>query len=204
MSALQLFGVALLDTHAHEIVPPAPDTLVVAVRDLGAVVAAADYDAPAPADAALERYREVVDAVFVRGAVLPAPPGTVFRSRDLVVRWLELHYHTLADGLAFVDERCEARVHIARRGLNGDPDDLATTAAESVRALRRGAVAAVPLRADGRDERVVMRAAFLVERERWAAFRELVASEQQRHAGLEFRQTGPWPPYDFVRMQFGG
>ena len=40
--------------------------------------------------------------------------------------------------------------------------------------------------------------------ERWALFCELVAKEDQRHTDLDFQLSGPWPPYDFVRMEFGG
>ena len=29
-------------------------------------------------------------------------------------------------------------------------------------------------------------------------------SEAERQSALDFQVTGPWPPYDFVRMQFGG
>jgi hypothetical protein len=31
-----------------------------------------------------------------------------------------------------------------------------------------------------------------------------VSKEAQRQGSLDFTVTGPWPPYDFVRMQFGG
>jgi hypothetical protein len=47
-------------------------------------------------------------------------------------------------------------------------------------------------------------ASFLVDRSRWRAFADAVAGEQHRDPELEVRLTGPWPPYDFVRLQFGG
>ena len=31
-----------------------------------------------------------------------------------------------------------------------------------------------------------------------------VGKEAARQSSLDFKVTGPWPPYDFVRMQFGG
>jgi gas vesicle protein GvpL/GvpF len=201
-----LYGIALLDGHGHDAGPIAPNTAVVGVRDLAAVVSDSEYE-PVQADGGeIARYREVVEAVFARHAVLPAPLGVVFRNRDTLVRWLELHYHTFADALAFVDERSVARVQIARRSapIAGDAEDLTALAAESLRTLRRGAVAVVPLRADSRDERLVMSASFLVDRDRWGGFKELVSAEQQRHPLLTYEQTGPWPPFDFVRMQFGG
>jgi hypothetical protein len=32
----------------------------------------------------------------------------------------------------------------------------------------------------------------------------MVKEEAKRLPGLRIDVTGPWPPYDFVRMQFGG
>jgi hypothetical protein len=200
-----LYGVALLDGHGHDAGPIAPGTSVVGVRDLAAIVSESEYAAVEADGAELARYREVVEAVFARHAVLPAPVGVVFRSGDILVRWLELHYHTFADALAFVDDRSVTRVHIGRRAaaIAGDSEDLTALAAESVRTLRRGAVALIPLRANPHDEHLVMSASFLVERDRWGAFKDLVASEQERHPLFRYEQTGPWPPFDFVRMQFG-
>jgi hypothetical protein len=70
--------------------------------------------------------------------------------------------------------------------------------------LRGHAGATVNLPADDSDdEEVVVRASFLVDSERWASFEEAVAAEGRRQTALDFRVSGPWPPYDFVRMQFG-
>ena len=40
------------------------------------------------------------------------------------------------------------------------------------------------------------------ERSRWQRFSEAVALQSRKHAALKLDCTGPWPPYDFVRMQF--
>ena len=50
---------------------------------------------------------------------------------------------------------------------------------------------------------VERRASFLVERERWDVFNDIVREEQKRLREMRVECTGPWPPYDFVRMQFG-
>ena len=53
------------------------------------------------------------------------------------------------------------------------------------------------------EEGVLARASFLVDTQRWEAFKDTVSKEAQRQGSLDFQVTGPWPPYDFVRMQFG-
>ena len=180
----------------------ASGTAVVAFRDLGAVVAPAAYEARPFDEREVHSHREVVESIFHRRAFLPAPIGTVFRSRDALVRWLELHAVTLSDGLGFVEGRLAARVHVAGRLTAGvDPADLTTRSATIFRQLRQHAAASITLkpREPGRSAS----AAFLVERDRWTGFLEVVNEESRQHPDLTFDHTGPWPPYDFVNMQFG-
>lgn len=51
-------------------------------------------------------------------------------------------------------------------------------------------------------ERMILNAAFLVERERAGAFDAMMAELARRHDGkLTFRFTGPWPAYNFVNVR---
>jgi hypothetical protein len=161
-------------------------------------------------DGEMDRYLRVLDEVHAHTAVLPVPPGTVFRSHATLTHWLELHYFTLTEALSVVEGHASARVSIsAGRGQEeeGEPQkSVAAIAAECLRLLSSQAAATVTLVAgeDDEAEGVVARASFLIDSQRWQAFEEAVSDESKRQRALDFRVTGPWPPYDFVRMQFGG
>ena len=200
MSALLLYGVMGLESADGE--PLAPGTSVVGFRDLGAVVAPAQYASHIPAPADVEAHRDVVQPIFSKRPFLPAPVGIVFRSREALIRWLELHYVTLTDGLTFVDGRVGARLHISRRAEGTDKVDVALAAADVFRSLRNHAAASVTLKPRENAGRGAS-AAFLVERDRWDGFLEVVGEEARQRPELVLEQTGPWPPYDFVHMQFG-
>jgi len=136
--ALNLFGVIFND-HDHG---PIPGTELVVVRDLAAIVTEVPYATQEPDDAHVTRMSDVIAEYQMRSAILPAPVGVVFRSNDSVRRWLELHYVALSDALSFVDDRVVGRVHVWRPGPPEDREtgsDLASAAAESLRALRRSA-----------------------------------------------------------------
>jgi hypothetical protein len=76
-------------------------------------------------------------------------------------------------------------------------------AVESFRSLRRYAKATVPVSTQTvGDGTTIATEAFLVERAAWDAFAAEVAAEDLRSPGLILRLTGPWPVYDFVRLQF--
>ena len=160
-------------------------------------------------------YTRVLEEVQSNTAVLPAPPGTVFRSRDSLMRWLELHYFTLTQTMSAIEGHGQARLTVTKTS-GVDPADatgaearesakqLLATASQSMRVLRGQASATVTLPAIEGETTVVAQASFLVELDKWNAFADLVAKEDQRQTALEFHLSGPWPPYDFVRMQFGG
>ena len=99
--ALRLHAIVGLD--AHQSGPAVDGTTLVPFRDLAAIVTdkkqfASDESAVDPGE--LESHREVVDALFHGGAVLPAPPGVLFRAPDVLLRWMELHYVALSDAPA--------------------------------------------------------------------------------------------------------
>src|SRR5581483_537425 len=118
---LRLHAITLVDA-PHEAGAPATDgngshseTMIVPFRELCAVVTerhAFALEEPTPGE--VDRHRAIVDAVFHRSAVLPAPVGAVFRNPDVLKRWMELHYVSLTDALEFVEDREVARVHIVR------------------------------------------------------------------------------------------
>jgi hypothetical protein len=207
VNSLRLYGVAAVES--GQLSSLAEGTSLVHYRALAAIVEPAPYALLPVDDDTMARYLQVLENAHAHAAVLPAPPGTIFQSQATLVRWLELHYFTLTEALAVVEGHAAARVSITRHGTGEDGEggrSLAAMAAESLRLLRSQAAATVTLpKADGDDEDgVVARASFLVDSQRWQTFKDTVNKEAQRQAALDFRVTGPWPPYDFVRMQFGG
>ena len=207
LNALRLYGVAAVESgHTSSL---ADGTSLTHYRALAAIVEPSSYSAVNIDDGEMTKYLRVLEEAHAHGAVLPAPPGTVFQSKNTLTRWLELHYFTLTEALSVIEGHAAARVSITTQGDKDDADaqkSLAALAAESLRLLRGQAAATVTLpRADGDEEEgVVAKASFLIDSQRWQAFQEVVSKEARRQGSLDFKVTGPWPPYDFVRMQFGG
>jgi Gas vesicle synthesis protein GvpL/GvpF len=207
LNALRLYGVAAVESgHTASL---ADGTTLTHYRALAAIVEPSSYSSVNLDDGEMTKYLRVLEQAHEHSSVLPAPPGTVFQSKDTLTRWLELHYFTLTEALAVVEGHTAARVSITSMGKKEDGDaqkSFAALAAESLRLLRAQAAATVTLpRADDDEEDgVVARASFLIDSQRWQAFQDIVAKEARRQTSLDFKVTGPWPPYDFVRMQFGG
>lgn len=164
-------------------------------RDLEALVRPVPYAIPRLDDGGIRDHQRFVEAAMRRGNILPAPFGVVFRGRRAAIRFLEDQYIALDEGLAFLDGHWELRLHIAG---DEDDNDLRELSTQLYSELRRFARAALPLAVgEGR----LLSAAFLVERGTWIEFVERCDDLTLTHPGLGFDVTGPWPPYDFVRIQ---
>ena len=213
VNGLRLFGVAAFDSGMHQ--PFAEGTTSVQFRAIAGVVAPSKYSRVTLDEKELGEYARVNEEVHANTTVLPAPPGTVFKSREGLARWLELHYFTLTQAIGSIEGHAQARLTITKtKGI--DPENatagelkesskqLLATASQSMRVLRGQAAATVSMPVAEEDTHIVAHASFLVDIEKWDVFAELVEKEDVRHASLDFSLTGPWPPYDFVRMQFGG
>ncbi len=173
------------------------DVLRVRYRDLDALVRAVPFKLPGLDAAHVQAHQRVVEAVMRRSTILPAPYGVVFKGRRALVKFLEDQYLALDEGLAFLEGHWELRVHAMPRGSEEPSAELEELATQIYAELRRSARAAIPFPREGRR---LLSAAFLVERGAWIEFvnraDDLVAAQPL----LAFDITGPWPPYDFVRM----
>jgi len=206
LNALRLYGVAAVESgHTTSL---AEGTTLTHYRALAAVVEPSTYALTSLDDGEMANYLRVLEEVHSHTSVLPAPPGTVFQSQSTLTRWLELHYFTLTEALSVIEGHAAARVSITMQGKHEleTQKSFAALAADSLRLLRSQAAATVTLpKADADDEEgVIARASFLIDTQRWQAFNDTVSKEAERQSELDFQVTGPWPPYDFVRMQFGG
>ena len=206
LNALRLYGVAAVESgHTSSL---AEGTTLTHYRALAAVVEPSTYALTSLDDGEMAKYLRVLEEVHSHTSVLPAPPGTVFQSQSTLTRWLELHYFTLTEALSVIEGHAAARVSIIMQGKHEleTQKSFAALAADSLRLLRGQAAATVTLpKADADDEEgVIARASVLIDTQRWEAFNDTVSKEAERQSALDFQVTGPWPPYDFVRMQFGG
>ena len=103
----------------HASTLPGVELQLVTFRDIAAVVQPVG-GTPATAREALREpahalaHHDVIAALHRQVAILPAPAGVVVRDGASVLRWLEVHHVALCEALTFVDDRCEARVHVTR------------------------------------------------------------------------------------------
>ncbi len=125
--------------------------------------------------------------------------------RDAVVREIEARSDDVARLKAQIQRTGSGSTYFARVQLGRLVERLVSERADQyVReiydTLREQAVAAKLNKVIG--ERMILNAAFLVDRDRSDGFEKQMHEVARPHEGkLSFRLTGPWPPYNFVSVR---
>ena len=93
-----------------------------------------------------------------------------------------------------------ARMQLGRLVERARTEKSAAYVREVYDSLRESAIASRANKVIG--DKMILNAAFLVERDNATAFDQRVQEIAQRYEGkLTFRYTGPWPPYNFVNVR---
>jgi hypothetical protein len=196
-SALCLYGVVRARAFRGRRAVEVPGVSRIPYREIEAVVRAVPFVELEVEQHALREHQRVVESTMRRASVLPFPFGVVFRDRRELIRFLEEQYLAIDEALSFVEGRWEVRVHMGVRGGEEAAPELRDLASHVYAELRRLAHAAQPMPPD--DGRIFS-AAFLVARTAWVEFVERGEDLAAADARLTLDITGPWPPYDFVRL----
>lgn len=177
------------------------DDQLIEHEGLAALVRVVPYRLPEWETEQIREHSRRVERAMRRCTIVPAPYGIVFRSDHEVVTFLKNQHLALTEALSFLDGAFEMRLHIRSSGKRPDLSEgrQADRVAEFYKALRRRSRAAFPLEPQEPD---ILSAAFLVDRAEWVSFVEHADELDHQYPEFQFDLTGPWPPYDFVRMSF--
>lgn len=201
----------------------------VAYRELAAVVSPIDRSTTiSPTAKELWLHEEIIEELLSCCAVLPVRFGVVLAGEGAVLAALQTHYEQFAATLDHVRGRVELglRVLWSSEGAPASPPEQ-PRALDSGRAYllsrlerehqlfawqEKARVLADPihstlatLASDSVHQfletpRLLLTAAYLLDREQVAGFQEALQALQSAYSNLHFLCTGPWPAYSFARI----
>jgi hypothetical protein len=182
------------------------------VEAVGLAAVVSEHEAEiVPGEDALWRHEEIVEGLMAHTAVLPMRFGTMLADRDAVRAVLEERAERFTALLA----RVRGKVELGLRVLGPEEPPVPTASGAAYLGARLEARqrseavvaelddALAPLAAERRlkprpGSRMLLSAAYLVERDAVHAFAERVAALDAEHPELTLLSTGPWPPYGFT------
>jgi len=207
------------------------DVYTVHYKDLAAVVSRTPLVVYDPTRENVLAHVHVNEVTIEEGFTpVPMSFGTLFKTEKDIVEFLEDTYDALRDVLVKMKDKLEfgLRVNWAREEVLAEIEEEISKSQQSstyfarkqlgrmveqaladksdayvrdiYEYLREAAIASRSNKPIG--DKMIMHAAFLVQRDKASTFDQKVTEIAQRYEGkLSFRYTGPWPPYNFVTIR---
>lgn len=207
------------------------DVYTVTHKDLQAVVCNVPAQTYDPSEANVIEHQRVIEGIMEHTTVVPMSFGTTFKKRGDVVELLKQTHSQIRKVLSQIADRIELGVkvfwdekEVVQKVVADDPeiaeagdnyqdrvqtgrrvesalDEYRKRYVEDIHSsLKEYAVASRANKNIGRD--MIFNAAFLVEKKEESSFDERMNEIGLRYEGeLDFKYTGPWPPYNFVNIK---
>lgn len=171
-------------------------------QGLAAVVSEVPCEDPDPSRANVLAHERVNEAVLRDRTVIPMAFGTVFQSSEDVLELLRSGHDTFDDVLGKLHGKIEFGLKVFSPPGQGALADAAAARQHADGFLERLRDVCVASRTSATiGDRMILNAAFLVERQRQGDFDQRVHEIAAEHEELTFQFTGPWPPYNFVAIR---
>jgi hypothetical protein len=172
-------------------------------KDFAPVVSDAKVREYAVDEADVYVHRHVVDEVMKEHDVLPVAYGMIFKNRKLLMIAMGAGYTAMAKAADVVSGKVELGIKVFLpkevKNWNGKREDCKNDYLESLQGL---AMDSKELKLF--SERLVVNAAFLVDRSKIDDFSVKVGELSSRYAEAKTQYSGPWPAYNFVDIYILG
>lgn len=156
-----------------------------------------------PTEENIKIHNEVINLVMKEHSLIPMAFGMVFKDKEVLLSVLEKSYEAIKKTLALLDNKVELGIKIV---LNKELMELLDEERKSqfasyiFESLKKRAIESV----NGKlfSERLLLNASFLVEKNKVEEF----SKEVDKLKGMlapKVQYTGPWPPYNFVKINIG-
>jgi hypothetical protein len=168
-------------------------------RDLSPVISNAAMKKFEVSDEEAEVHKKVVLQVMSEHSVLPVAYGMVFKNKKLLQVAMSAGYKAMKKAVKEVDNKVELGVKIfLPKGLAGK-EVKGQYRSAFLDGLKNKSVQSKELKLF--SERLILNAAFLVDRGGIDDFSAEVERLAEGAADVKVQYSGPWPPYNFVDIR---
>jgi hypothetical protein len=166
--------------------------------DIAAVVSNAPFKEYKPTKENAYTHMQVLTLVMREHTVLPMAFGMVFKNEEILRRVIEKARNDLRKALNEIEGKVEFGVKVVRpKGVEFDEDAFASEIGE----LRKLAVQAKLGKRYSKS--LILNAYYLITKDNIEAFLKKAEELQEKFKQLKIQVTGPWPPYNFVKIKIG-
>lgn len=168
-------------------------------RDFAPVVSTAEVKNYEVNDDEVELHRKVVEHVMKERDVIPVAYGMAFKNKKLLLFAMSAGYKAMRKAMSEVTNKVELGVKVLLPKEDASWDGKEKCKSDFMEALKNKSAQSKELKLF--SDRLVMNAAFLVDRDKIEDFSDEMGRLENKYANLKIQYSGPWPPYNFVDIQ---
>lgn len=151
----------------------------------------------------MKRHEVVIRRVMEEHTVVPVEFGTVIQNERILKHLLKKAYDPVRECLRLVNNMVELGIKAVINGdiVFADPEKRKECATSILESLNNRAKQLV--KDDLFSDRLILNASFLVNKEEINTFSNEVTGLQEKYPMIKLLYSGPWAPYNFVRIKIG-
>jgi len=168
-------------------------------KDVSAVVSDCSDLNPQPSEENAKIHENVIKEIMISSnSVVPMAFGMIFANEKILKSIIKTAYIAVKKALNAVEGKLELGVRvIAKEGAenrNGISDEIFGTLKEKSEETKKGNLF---------SDRLILNGHFLVKKDRMGEFSNNVEELESKYPNLKFHYSGPWAPYNFVKINIG-
>lgn len=172
-------------------------------KDISAVVNDTPLTEYQPSEENIKIHNEVVNRVMKECTLIPMAFGMAFKDKNVLLSVLEKSYDAIKKTLELLENKVELglKIILSKELMEQLDDERKNQLSNYVfESIKKNAVES----ANGKlfSERLLLNASFLVEKDKVEEFSKEI-DKIEKMLAPKIQYTGPWPPYNFVKINIG-
>lgn len=168
-------------------------------EDVSVVVSDCSDLNPQPSEENAKIHENVIKEIVINSnGVVPMAFGMIFANEKILKSIIKTTYKAVKNALNAVEGKLELGVRVvAKEGAenrNGISDEIFSILKEKSEETKKGSLV---------SDRLILNGYFLVKKDRVGEFSNTVEELESKYPNLKFLYSGPWAPYNFVKINIG-
>ncbi|MBU3957930.1 MAG: GvpL/GvpF family gas vesicle protein [Nanoarchaeota archaeon] len=168
-------------------------------KDVSVVVSDCSDLNPQPSEENAKIHENVIKEIMINSnSVVPMAFGMIFANEKILKSIIKTTYKAVKEILNTVEGKLELGVRIITKGgmenRDGISDEIFSILKEKSEETKKGNLF---------SDRLVLNGCFLVKKDKIGEFSNTVEELESKYPDLKFHYSGPWAPYNFVKINIG-
>jgi len=176
--------------------------IIIPYKDLGVLISKYPFLNPILKEKEAMEHADILKKIAKKTTIIPMAFGNVFKDKKILELILKKSYNAVKESLKQIKNKIELGVKVIKSNEDNTMIDEDKIKIEILNSL--GNLSVKSVQGENFSERLLLNHSFLVEKNNFSKFSDVIAKLEKKYPKFKFNYTGPWPPYSFVDIHIRG